>query len=161
MTGSRPDIIPLTQANGVTLLAAGRNRTVSDNAVAPRDVSRILEALSAGNDIVVADCGAANRVLSSTLFAAQADLAVLVLRRGTSLGEARAAVASILAASRRQILVVLTGRPASPVPGWISKTASASAEVLAANLKKLRNKNSTGSTNHDRESAQKAPDNTG
>ncbi len=148
-----------TQANGMTLLAAGRNRTVGDNAIAPRDVSRILEALASGNDIVVADCGSANRVLSSTLFAAQADLAVLVLRRGTSLGEARAAVASILAASRRQILVVLTGRPASPVPAWISKTVSASAEALAARFKKLRDKNSTGSTNHDREHAQEAPDN--
>lgn len=161
MTGSRPDLIPLTQANGMTLLAAGRNRTVGDNAIAPRDVSRILEALASGSDIVVADCGSANRVLSSTLFAAQADLAVLVLRRGTSLGEARAAVASILAASRRQILVVLTGRPASPVPAWISKTVSASAEALAARFKKLRDKNSTGSTNHDREHAQEAPDNSG
>ncbi len=161
MTASRPEIIPLTQSDGLTLLAAGKNHTVKDNAMAPRDVSQILEALAAANDIVVVDCGAANRVLSSTLFAAQADLAVLVLRRGTSLGEARVAVASILAASRRQILVVLSGRPASPVPGWISKAASASAEAFAAKLKKLRDKNSTGSTKHDRESAKKAPDHTG
>ncbi|MCU0790458.1 MAG: hypothetical protein MUE79_05320, partial [Nitratireductor sp.] len=144
MPGTRTDALPLARSGAMTLLAAGTNRAVRDSALSPRDVSQILETLTSAHDIVVADCGAANRVLSSTLFTSQTDLAVLVLRRGVSLGEARSAVASILAASRRQILVVLTGRPAGAVPGWLSKAALASAEALAAQSIKLRKKTGIG-----------------
>jgi tyrosine-protein kinase Etk/Wzc len=155
MTGSRIDGPHIAEAGPLTLLTAGTNRSVRDSALSPRDVGRMIEMLTATHDIVVSDCGGASRALSATLFSAQSDLVVLVLKRGVSLGEARGAVASILAASRRQILVVLTGSPARAVPGWISNAATASADAVASKFKKLRSK--TGIVEHAKHEAEKAP----
>jgi polysaccharide biosynthesis transport protein len=157
MAGSKQDAIPLLQRDGVTLLAAGRNRDMMDHSLSPRDVGRIMDTLAASNDIIVTDCGAATQVLSSTLFAANCDLVVLVLRRGVPLGEARSAVAAILAASRRQVLVVLTGKPNGAVPGWAIKAVAACAKPFAGSKRKMRQEEVTGRILSELENKEEAP----
>jgi hypothetical protein len=76
-----------------------------------------MEKLAEEHDIIVADCGVAKQVLSSALFAAHCDVVLLVLRRGIALAEARSAAAAVLATSRKQVLVVLTGKPDNAVSG--------------------------------------------
>ena len=77
-----------------------------------------MDVLAEQHDVIVADCGAAKQVLSSTLFAAHCDVVLLVLRWGIPLAEARSAATAILATSRKQVLVVLTGQPSTTVPAW-------------------------------------------
>jgi uncharacterized protein involved in exopolysaccharide biosynthesis/Mrp family chromosome partitioning ATPase len=116
--GRRAEALPVTAAGGITILAAGRNREVRDHSLSPRDVRQAMDMLTEEHDIVIADCGAARQVLSSTLFAAHCDVVLMVLRWGTPLSEARSAAAAVLATSRKQVLVVLTGEPGAAVPEW-------------------------------------------
>lgn len=114
----RNDALPVSVDQGITVLAAGSNRSVRDHSLSPHDVRHAMDTLAEDHDVIIADCGAAKQVLSSTLFAAHCDVVLMVLRRGISLKDARSAVASVMATSRKQVLVVLTGQPASPLPGW-------------------------------------------
>jgi uncharacterized protein involved in exopolysaccharide biosynthesis/Mrp family chromosome partitioning ATPase len=134
---ARADRLPLCEADGLFLLPAGSEPIGSEQTLGPRDVATMIDALSAAHDIVIADCGAANHMLASTLFAARCELVVLVLRRGTLLHEARSAVAAILATSRRQILVVFTGKPAASVPAWVSEPALAAWSFASTRVARL------------------------
>lgn len=135
---ARPQSLPLRDSDGIALLAAGSETLGGEQALGPRDAGTVIDTLSAMHDIVIADCGAANHMLASTLFAAQCDLVVLALRRGIPLHEARSAVAAILATSRRQVLVVFTGKPAKAIPEWISKAANLAGSAAAAKISSLR-----------------------
>jgi polysaccharide biosynthesis transport protein len=134
---ARGQTLPLSQADGLALLPAGSEPTGGEHSLGPRDVGTIIDALSAAHDIVIADCGAANHMLASTLFAARCEIVVLVLRRGIALHEARSAVAAILATSRRQVLVVFTGKPAAPVPAWMSGAALAALSFASARVARI------------------------
>jgi uncharacterized protein involved in exopolysaccharide biosynthesis len=131
---ARGQSLPLWEADGLALLPAGSEPIGGEHSLGPRDVGTIIDELSAAHDFVIADCGAANHVLASTLFAARCEIVVLVLRRGIALHEARSAVAAILATSRRQVLVVFTGKPASPVPDWLSQAALAAWSYATARV---------------------------
>jgi Mrp family chromosome partitioning ATPase len=120
---ARPDALPLSSVEGLALLPAGREPKGEDHLLGLRDAGRVMDSLSGAHDIVVSDCGAAVHTLSSTLFAAQCDIVVLVLRRGIALHAASSAVAAILATSRRQVLVVLTGKQAGLAPAWVVEKA--------------------------------------
>ena len=91
-----------------------------------------MEKLAEEHDIIIADCGAAKQVLSSTLFAAHCDVVLLVLRRGIPLAEARSAAAAVLATSRKQVLVVLTGQPSTTVPAWAMNAANRAGQTMLA-----------------------------
>jgi uncharacterized protein involved in exopolysaccharide biosynthesis/Mrp family chromosome partitioning ATPase len=125
LLGRRTDPLPITLADGVTLLPAGCNPAIRDHSLSPRDVKQVMEKLTVDHDIVIADCGAARQVLSSALFAAHCDVALMVLRWGIPMHEARSAVASVLATSRKQVLVVLTGKPDDAVPPWAKNIVNA------------------------------------
>jgi Mrp family chromosome partitioning ATPase len=130
--GPRTDALPVASAGGIALLPAGRNSAIRDHSLSPRDVRQVMEKLAAEHDIIIADCGAARQVLSSTLFAAHCDVVLLVLRRGIPLAEARSAAAAVLATSRKQVLVVLTGEPDAAIPGWAMISAGAAGKGLRA-----------------------------
>lgn len=138
--GRRTDPLPVMCEAGITLLPAGFNQEIRDHSVSPRDVRHAMEKLAEEHDIVIADCGVAKQVLSSTLFAAHCDVVLLVLRRGIALGEARSAAAAVLATSRKQVLVVLTGAPDSAIPGWVSGAASAGLKRVSALALTLKDK---------------------
>jgi uncharacterized protein involved in exopolysaccharide biosynthesis len=138
--GRRTDPLPVTAAGGLTLLPAGCNAEIRDHSLSPRDVRHAMEMLAGDHDIVIADCGVAKQVLSSTLFAAQSDVVLLVLRRGIALAEARSAATAILATSRKQVLVVLTGQPDSALPDWAARAAAAGLRPLAAPFRKLQDR---------------------
>jgi hypothetical protein len=99
-----------------------------------------MDRLAGQHDMVIADCGAARRVLSSTLFAAHCDVVLLVLRRGIALAEARSAAASVLATSRRQVLIVLTGQPDGAVPDWAAGAAARAREAMSALKHRIENR---------------------
>lgn len=128
----RVDELPLVDSSGITLLAAGQNEMVRGHSLSPRDVRHAMEELAESHDIVVADCGAAKQVLSSTLFAAHCDVVLLVLRWGISLAEARSASAAVLATSRKQVLVVLTGQPTETVPAWAQNALNGARNTILA-----------------------------
>jgi uncharacterized protein involved in exopolysaccharide biosynthesis/Mrp family chromosome partitioning ATPase len=130
--GPRTDALPLTRTGGIALLAAGSNPEIRDHSLSPQDVRLAMEKLSGEHDIVVADCGVARQVLSSTLFAAHCDVVLLVLRRGTALAEARSATAAVLATSRKQVLVVLTGHAGNMVSGWVDKAITEGGKAVRA-----------------------------
>lgn len=90
--------------------------------------------------MIIADCGAARQVLSSTLFAAHCDAVLMVLRRGIPLAEARSATATVHATSRKQVLVVLTGEPEDALPQWTMDLVAAGRRKLAAVAGKLNDK---------------------
>jgi uncharacterized protein involved in exopolysaccharide biosynthesis/MinD-like ATPase involved in chromosome partitioning or flagellar assembly len=117
----RVDSLPITQDQGVTVLPAGTGHTVRDHTLSPQDVRHAMDALAEDHDVIIADCGAAKQVLSSTLFAAHCDVVLMVLRRGISLRDARSATAAVMANSRKQVLVVLTGPLPSLLPVWAEK----------------------------------------
>jgi Mrp family chromosome partitioning ATPase len=125
LLGRRTDPLPVTMADGITLLPAGCNPAIRDHSLSPRDVRQVMDKLTVEHDIVIADCGAAKQVLSSALFAAHCDVVLMVLRWGIPVPEARSAVASVLATSRKQVLVVLTGKPDDSVPPWAMNIVSA------------------------------------
>lgn len=138
--GRRSDPLPVTIEGGITLLPVGDAMEVRDHSISPRDVRHAMEKLAEEHDIVIADCGVARQVLSSTLFAAHCDVVLLVLRRGISLAEARSAATAVLATSRKQLLVVLTGAPSSAVPAWMIDAQKAGLATAAAFGLKLRDK---------------------
>jgi uncharacterized protein involved in exopolysaccharide biosynthesis/Mrp family chromosome partitioning ATPase len=114
----RVESLPIIDADGIALLPAGNSDEVRGHSLSPHDVRHAMDELAKENDIAIADCGAAKQVLSSALFAAHCDVVLLVLRRGIALAEARSAAAAVLATSRKQVLVVLTGQPSNAVPAW-------------------------------------------
>jgi uncharacterized protein involved in exopolysaccharide biosynthesis/Mrp family chromosome partitioning ATPase len=134
---ARGQALPLFRADGLALLPAGSEPIAGEQSLGPGDAGMIIDSLSDAHDIVIADCGTANHVLASTLFAARCEIVVLVLRRGIALHEARSAVAAILSTSRRQILVVFTGKPAAPVPVWMSDAALAAWSFASARVARL------------------------
>ncbi len=136
--GRRADDLPLTESAGITLLPAGSNRAIRDHSLSPHDVRDAMEKLADDHDMVIADCGAAKQVLSSTLFAAHCDAVLMVLRRGISLTEARSATAAVLATSRRQVLVVLTGEPEPAVPDWAMRLLRAGQLRISAFGRKIK-----------------------
>jgi uncharacterized protein involved in exopolysaccharide biosynthesis/Mrp family chromosome partitioning ATPase len=135
--GRRTDPLPVTLDGGLTLLPAGHSTAVRDHSLSPRDVRHAMEELAQEHDVVIADCGVAKQVLSSTLFAAHCDVVLLVLRRGIALAEARSAAAAILATSRKQVLVVLTGQPDRAVPDWAARGTVASLGPVRAQFREL------------------------
>ena len=114
----RIDAFPISLDQGITVLPAGTGHTVRDHSLSPHDVHHAMDVLAKDHDVIIADCGAAKQVLSSTLFAAHCDVVLMVLRRGISLKDARSATAAVMATSRKQVLVVLTGPLPSLLPGW-------------------------------------------
>lgn len=114
----RTDILPVTSDGGLTVLPAGGERSVRDHTLSPLDIRQAMDTLAQDHDVIIADCGAAKQVLSSTLFAAHCDVVLMVLRRGIALKDARSATAAIMATSRKQVLVVLTGKSPGPLPDW-------------------------------------------
>jgi succinoglycan biosynthesis transport protein ExoP len=138
--GRRTDPLPVTNDGGITLLPAGFNPEIRDHSVSPRDVRHAMEKLAEDHDIVITDCGVAKQVLSSTLFAAHCDVVLLVLRRGISLAEARSAAAAVLATSRKQVLVVLTGKPDAAIPAWAVTAVTAALRPVTALALKLKDK---------------------
>jgi MinD-like ATPase involved in chromosome partitioning or flagellar assembly len=117
----RVDVLPISLDQGVTVLPAGTGHTVRDHTLSPLDVHHAMEVLAKDHDVIIADCGAAKQVLSSTLFAAHCDVVLMVLRRGIALKDARSATAAVMANSRRQVLVVLTGPLPSLLPAWAER----------------------------------------
>lgn len=138
--GHRSEPLPVTKDEGITLLPAGFNAELRDHSVSPRDVRHAMEKLAEDHDIVIADCGVAKQVLSSTLFAAHCDVVLLVLRRGISLAEARSASSAVLATSRKQVLVVLTGEPDRAIPGWLSDAFAAGLQQMKSLAMKFKDK---------------------
>lgn len=136
--GSRTDALPLTQTAGIALLATGSNPDIRDHSLSPQDLRHAMERLANEHDMVIADCGVARQVLSSTLFAAHCDVVLLVLRRGTALAAARSAAAAVLATSRKQVLVVLTGKPDNAVPDWAIRSLAEGHKAIVSLGRKLQ-----------------------
>lgn len=130
--GRRTDPLPVTTADGITLLPAGCNPAIRDHSLSPRDVRQVMEKLADEHDIIIADCGVARQVLSSALFSAHCDVVLMVLRWGIPLPQARSAVAAVMATSRKQVLVVLTGRPSTAIPDWVMRAVMAGQEATSA-----------------------------
>lgn len=135
--GRRTESLPVTTVGGITLLAAGCNPAIRDHSLSPRDVRHAMDKLADDHDIIVSDCGAAKQVLSSALFAAHSDVVLMVLRWGTPMAEARSAAASVLATSRKQVLVVLTGQPDKAIPDWMSELLSSALEAMQSMSSKV------------------------
>lgn len=130
--GRRAGSLPVTTFEGITLLAAGRNPAIRDHSLSPRDVRHAMDKLADEHDIIVSDCGAAKQVLSSALFAAHCDVVLLVLRWGIPMAEARSAAAAVMATSRKQVLVVLTGQPDAAIPDWAMKRVIAGRDTVVS-----------------------------
>jgi succinoglycan biosynthesis transport protein ExoP len=134
----RVDSLPLSEDQGVTVLPAGSGRAVRDHTLSPLDIRHAMDELAEKHDVIIADCGAAKQVLSSVLFAAHCDVVLMVFRRGIAFKDARSATAAVTATSRKQVLVVLTGRPDSGLPHWMTKALRVSRNrmrKLTINLK--------------------------
>ena len=138
--GRRSDPLPLTRDGGITLLPAGNSPEVRDHSISPGDVRHAMDMLAEDHDIVIADCGVAKQVLSSTLFAAHCDVVLLVLRRGISQAEARSAAAAVLATSRKQVLAVLNGEPDAAMPAWMMNAVQSGFRPVSAMARNLRNR---------------------
>jgi polysaccharide biosynthesis transport protein len=136
--GSRTDPLPVMRDGGITLLPAGYSPEIRDHSISPRDVRHAMEMLAEDHDIVITDCGVAKQVLSSALFTAHCDAVLLVLRRGISQAEARSAAAAVLATSRKQVLVVLTGEPDAAIPAWMMNVINAGLRPISATALKLK-----------------------
>lgn len=128
--GRRAQALPVTSTSGITLLPAGLDGSIRGHTLSPRDVRHAMDKLAEDHDIIIADCGAARQVLSSALFAAHCDVVLLVLRWGIPLAEARSAAAAVLATSRKQVLVVLTGQPSTTVPLWAVRASTGARKTM-------------------------------
>lgn len=140
--------IGTVRSGTIDVLPTGRG-AIDDDSLSLAHVRKLIVTASESHELVIVDCGEVEARLAASLFAAEADLVVGVVRQDATDGEVRLAVSRLNAITQRPVQVVYVTdpnykrKPATPLfvraaTGKLLAALKPHAATLVGKLKTLR-----------------------